>query len=85
MRLSQPREYLTEREGEIVHLISLGLSGKQIARALSISPCTIQHHVENVRMKTRTRNRVHMVAHVLRRGLLERPIAGDTFQDLISA
>lgn len=75
---SQLRDYLTERECEIVHLISLGLSAKQVARELGISPCTIPHHVENVRLKTRTRNRVHMVAHVLRKGLLERPLVGDT-------
>lgn len=68
--LGQSRDFLTEREYEIVNLIARGLSAKQIARALGIAPCTIQHHVANVRMKTGTRNRAHMVAHVLRSGLL---------------
>ena len=62
--------HLTDRESEIVQLISHGLSAKEAAMELGIAPCTIERHVENVRLKTGTRNRVHMVAHVLKSGLL---------------
>ena len=66
-----PVEHLTDRERQVVKLVSLGLSAKETARELGIAPSTIAGHVDNVRMKTRTRNRVHMVAHVIRTGLLD--------------
>lgn len=62
---------LTNRESEVLYLVSLGLSAKEAAIELDISPCTVERHVENVRLKTRTRNRAHMIAHVIREGLLK--------------
>jgi len=62
--------HLTNRETEVLYLVSCGLSAKEAAIELEISPCTVERHVENVRLKTRTRNRVHMIAHVIRQGLL---------------
>lgn len=70
MYRSEIREALTDREREIVHLVSYGMSAKEAALELGIAPCTIERHVENVRQKTCTRNRVHMVAHLLRNGLM---------------
>ncbi len=61
---------LTHRESEVLYLVSLGLSAKEAAIELDISPCTVERHVENVRLKTRTRNRAHMIAHVIREGML---------------
>lgn len=66
----EDKEHLTERECEVVDLVSQGLSAKEAALYLKIAPCTVERHVENVRLKTRTRNRVHMVAHILRNGLM---------------
>lgn len=40
----RPRLPLTGREHEILSLIARGLSGKQVARHLGISPKTIEHH-----------------------------------------
>lgn len=71
MNVFTPYEHLTDREREIVELVSLGLSAKEAALELGIAPCTVERHVENVRLKTRTRNRVHMVAHLIRSGLLD--------------
>lgn len=62
--------HLTNREAEVLKLVSFGLSAKEAAIELDISPCTVERHVENVRLKTRTRNRAHMIAHVIREGLL---------------
>jgi len=71
MNVFTPAEHLTDREREIAELVSLGLSAKEAALELGIAPCTVERHVENVRLKTRTRNRVHMVAHLIRTGLLD--------------
>ncbi|WP_404477184.1 response regulator transcription factor [Novosphingobium sp. BL-52-GroH] len=61
---------LTDREREVVQLVALGLSAKEAALRLAIAPSTVERHVENVRLKTRTRNRAHMIAHVLNQGLI---------------
>ena len=71
MTVSSTTIHLTAREREIVNLVSHGLSAKEAALELGIAPCTIERHVENVRLKTRTRNRVHMIAHVITSGLLK--------------
>lgn len=67
---------LTARESEVLQLIALGRTAKEVAQILEIAPCTVERHIENVRLKTRTRNRAHMVAYVIQEGLLherERP------------
>ena len=68
--------HLTGRECEIVRLVALGLSAKEVAMRLLIAPCTVERHIENVRLKTRTRNRAHMIACVIREGLLPATAAG---------
>ncbi|MYM65788.1 LuxR family transcriptional regulator [Pseudoduganella sp. FT55W] len=45
---AQDKILLTEREIEIFRRISLGLTNKEVARVLAISPSTVRTHVENV-------------------------------------
>jgi LuxR family transcriptional regulator, transcriptional regulator of spore coat protein len=61
---------LTSREAQVLRLVACGMSAKEAAQELDIAPCTVERHVENVRLKTRTRNRAHMIAHVIREGML---------------
>lgn len=61
---------LTNRESEVLRLVAHGLSAKKVAQELEIAPCTVERHIENVRLKTRTRNRAHMIAYVIREGML---------------
>jgi len=61
---------LTSRESQVLQLVALGRSAKEVALELEIAPCTVERHIENVRLKTRTRNRAHMVAVVLQDGWL---------------
>jgi DNA-binding CsgD family transcriptional regulator len=65
---------LTQRETEVLRFVAMGFSAKETAQELHIAPCTVERHVENVRLKTRTRNRAHMVAHALQTGLIH-PVA----------
>ena len=65
-----PSVRLTEREQEVLKLLSIGLSAKETAKILSITPRTVEQHIDNVRLKTRTRNRLHMVADLIRMGLI---------------
>jgi PAS domain S-box-containing protein len=68
---SSPREAgeLSEREGEIVRLISLGRSGPEIAEDLQIAHNTVRTHVRNSMLKMGARSRAHLVAKALSSGV----------------
>ena len=68
MHTNEPQ--LTHRELSVVRLVAHGLSASEVAKELQIARCTVERHVENVRLKTRTRNRVHMIAHIIKQGML---------------
>lgn len=61
---------LTDRETEVLRLVAAGMSAKETARELDIAPRTVERHLYHVRLKTRTSNRSHLVAHALREGLI---------------
>jgi two-component system nitrate/nitrite response regulator NarL len=48
---------LTPREGEILEMIELGLSNKEIARSLRIEVGTVKNHVHNILEKLNVRRR----------------------------
>jgi LuxR family transcriptional regulator, transcriptional regulator of spore coat protein len=68
--MSSAALHLTVRESQVLHLVARGRSAKEVALELAIAPCTVERHIENVRLKTRTRNRAHMIAVVMRDGWL---------------
>jgi DNA-binding CsgD family transcriptional regulator len=63
-------EDLTERETEILTLVAAGLSDREIAERLVLSPHTVHRHVANVRTKLGLPTRAAAVAAATRRGLL---------------
>jgi PAS domain S-box-containing protein len=67
---AQPPRSLSRREREIVHLVSLGATGPEIAEELGISHETVRTHVRNAMDKLGTRSRAHLVATALAEGHL---------------
>jgi pimeloyl-ACP methyl ester carboxylesterase/DNA-binding CsgD family transcriptional regulator len=61
---------LSERELEVLRLVALGLSDKEIAERLVLSPHTVHRHVANVRTKLRLPSRAAAAAHAARMGLI---------------
>lgn len=57
---------LSNRELEILELLSLGYSDKEIACALNISARTVQTHVMRSVIKLNARNRTNAVANYIR-------------------
>ncbi len=64
-------EDLTEREQEVLSLMPDGLSNKEIAAELGISPSTIKNHISNILSKLHTDSRVEAVAIALRNQIVE--------------
>jgi DNA-binding NarL/FixJ family response regulator len=69
-RTGQPRGELTERERQVVQLLTEGLSNKLIADRLGISDHTAKFHVNGVMMKLGASTRTEAVVEAMRRGLI---------------
>ena len=73
--LSRPRrgpKYpggLSQREVEVLRLISTGKTDREIAEELFISPLTVGNHVKNILNKTNATNRTEAASYATRRGL----------------
>jgi pimeloyl-ACP methyl ester carboxylesterase/DNA-binding CsgD family transcriptional regulator len=61
---------LTPRETEILALVASGLSDREIADRLVLSPHTVHRHIANVRTKLALPTRAAAVAEAAKRGLL---------------
>lgn len=66
----KPRGELTERERQVVQLLTEGLSNKLIADRLGISDHTAKFHVNGVMMKLGASTRTEAVVEAMRRGLI---------------
>jgi LuxR family transcriptional regulator, maltose regulon positive regulatory protein len=69
-RTSSIAETLSAREGEILKLIAEGLSNKEIARSLAITPETVKSHVKHVFTKLGVEKRVQAVSRAQSLGLV---------------
>jgi HD-GYP domain-containing protein (c-di-GMP phosphodiesterase class II) len=61
---------LTEREVEVLRLIARGLSNRQVADRLVISPKTVGSHVEHIYVKARVSTRAGAALFAMQHGLL---------------
>ncbi|UOQ54840.1 helix-turn-helix transcriptional regulator [Hymenobacter cellulosivorans] len=57
--------HLTPREAELLGYLRQGLSDKEISRCLSISPRTVQNHLQNIYVKLEVDNRTAALCKVL--------------------
>jgi two-component system nitrate/nitrite response regulator NarL len=69
--LGQEKPVLTPREREVIGGLSEGKTFSEIGRHLSIAPDTARVHMRKAAQKLGARNRVHLVAIALRRGLID--------------
>jgi DNA-binding NarL/FixJ family response regulator len=67
---AKARGDLTERERQVVQLLTEGLSNKLIADRLGISDHTAKFHVNGVMMKLGASTRTEAVVEAMRRGLI---------------
>lgn len=60
---------LTEREADVLRLIVEGLTARQIATRLVLSPRTVENHVQHVLRKLQVHNRAALVRYAIEHGL----------------
>ena len=63
-------ELLTRREKEIMEMIARGLTNKEIAESLTISPRTVQTHRSNIMEKLDLKNTAELVKYAIDRGVV---------------
>jgi DNA-binding NarL/FixJ family response regulator len=56
---------LSAREAEVLKLLAKGLSNKQIAVSMRVSPSTVKRHVENILRKLHVKNRVEAAVYAV--------------------
>ena len=71
--LARPLDQLTDRERHILKLVARGLSTKEIASRLDISPRTVDTHRANLMRKLGLKSVALLTQFALREGLLESP------------
>lgn len=64
---------LSAREVEVLRLIALGHTGREIGTLLVISPRTVESHRNHLQQKLRCSTRAELVGHALEHGLLDPP------------
>jgi ATP/maltotriose-dependent transcriptional regulator MalT len=65
-----PNAPLTQREMEVLRLVANGLSEREVADKLFISPHTAHRHLSNIRLKLNVATQAAAVAHAARIGLI---------------
>jgi DNA-binding NarL/FixJ family response regulator len=68
---ASPAATLTDRETEVLRLVSTGLSARQIADRLVVSHRTVQNHIQNTLRKLQLHNRVELTRWAIDQGLAE--------------
>jgi HD-GYP domain-containing protein (c-di-GMP phosphodiesterase class II)/DNA-binding CsgD family transcriptional regulator len=64
---------LTRRQVEVLRLMAAGLSNREIARRLVISPRTAEHHVQDIYLKIGATSRAGAALFAMEHGLLDQP------------
>jgi predicted ATPase/DNA-binding CsgD family transcriptional regulator len=73
VRNQRRQEGLTTRQQDVVRLLAGGLSNKEIAQALGVTPKTAMHHAAAIYQKLGLRGRSETVAWAIRAGVVPEP------------
>jgi DNA-binding NarL/FixJ family response regulator len=60
---------LSERERDVVRLIALGLSNKEISAKLTLSEKTIKNHISRIFSKLNVTARTQAAIHAIKHGI----------------
>lgn len=66
----EPMDILSERETEVLKMLAMGKSNKQIAKEFVISETTVKSHVSNILMKLNLNSRTQAALYAVRLGMV---------------
>jgi DNA-binding NarL/FixJ family response regulator len=66
-----PPDALSDREVEVLKLMSRGASNKEIAGTLSLSESTVRTHIQSIFQKMGVNNRTEAVIKAVNKGIIE--------------
>lgn len=66
----KPEVALSDREQEVLRQLALGLTNREIAEAMTVSPETIKTHVGNILTKLHLAHRTQAVIYALKYGII---------------
>src|SRR5699024_10751671 len=75
-RVRTPATALSNREIEVLELVSAGMSNKQISQELFLSQATVKSHLVHIFGKLEATSRTSAVAIAKERGLIRYALAG---------
>ncbi len=59
----------TKRELELAQYVTDGLTNKEIAEKLNLSPFTINNHIDNMKEKSNSKNKAELVSFIVKNEL----------------
>ena len=65
-------QYLTQREEEVLELLTQGVTYKGVAQQLFISETTVKTHVNNIFQKLQVNDRTQAVLYAINNGFMNR-------------
>ncbi len=68
------RSELTERETDVLRLVTTGALNKEIAVTLGISENTVKYHLRNIMEKLHLKNRAQVAAYAVSKGITPKPL-----------
>jgi DNA-binding CsgD family transcriptional regulator len=74
--MAEPKEPLTERELEVVRLLATGVSNKELAAQIHVSPNTVRVHLRNIFTKLEAQSRTEVTMIAVRNGWVDTGVAG---------
>jgi DNA-binding CsgD family transcriptional regulator/N-acetylneuraminic acid mutarotase len=75
------KDELSSREREILKLVALGMTNREIAQELSISPNTVKVHLSNIFAKTGVASRTEATLYGMEQGIVDAPGGGQNQAD----
>ncbi len=69
--VTKKKKELTDKQVQVMELVSVGMTNKEIARELSVSPETIKHHMKDIFDRLNATSRTQAVAIFRRMSMIE--------------
>jgi NarL family two-component system response regulator LiaR len=67
-----PKNELTGREREVIHLVALGRNNREIAQELFISEKTVKTHISNILGKLNLEHRTQLAIYAIKNNMVEK-------------